>query len=136
MKEVSLSEKEKLVIFIKKIINEFFSFSLILYLTLFFLEEIKPNFVGNYLSMNYFLILAIISGILVVLTKSDEINKSDRAGRKIKKIDYILAFILGIITIFVIHYKITDVNNWLSLIISFMSGLLIFLMAIIFFNKD
>jgi len=136
LQDSELLKKEKLVVFIKKIINEIFSFSLILYLILFLLEEIKPNFVLNYLNLNSFLILVVVSGILTVLTKSDDINKLDKTEKKTKKIDYIFAFILGAIGGIVTYYKIKEIENWLSLVISLVIFILIFLIALLFLDKD
>ncbi len=136
MKDSNLAEKEDLIIFIKKIINEIFSLSLVFYLILFLLEEIKSNFVSNYLNINIFLILTIISGILAVLTKSDEVYKINEKNKKREVFDYIIASVLGLIGGIVTYYKITDIEHWLSLLISLMIFILIFLIALLFLDKD
>jgi len=132
---ITVSEKENLIIFIKRIVNEIFFGSLILYLIMFFLEEVKPNFVGNFLNMNYFLVLAITSGILAVLTKSDDLNKLDHLKKKLKNFDYIFAFILGIIGGTVTYYKITDGEAWLVAMMSLIVFVLIFLITLMFLDE-
>lgn len=72
MKDLLLKNKDNLVYFIKNIINEVFSLSLILYLLLFILEELKEGVVSFYININYVLILVTIFGVLAVLFKTDK----------------------------------------------------------------
>ena len=56
-------------ILILKIINDTFYLALITFIVYFVLELIKPGLISNYFDLNLLLIITIILGILITITK-------------------------------------------------------------------
>src|SRR3989339_1829093 len=106
--QYSTATRDNIIWLIKKIIHELFSLSLILYLILFIVEEINPNFVSNFMNLRYWLILVVASGLLTVVTKSDQkvSQKTDHENNYWCWLNYVIALILGIISGVVIYYKL------------------------------
>jgi hypothetical protein len=160
-KEFLKSEKiTNLIWFFKNISSEIFVLSLISYLALFLLEEIKTGFVSNFINMNYILVLVIVTGTITALSKPSKISHSERRPRlvgaeveesprhpepepvegegspqKLTWKDYLLIFTLGIIAFVVVFSKIREIGLWLSLAISILSAILIVLISILFLRE-
>ncbi len=56
-------------ILVLKIINDTFYLALITFIVYFVLELIKPGLISNYFDLNLLLIITIILGILITITK-------------------------------------------------------------------
>ena len=112
-----------------ELINYLFQTLLITYLILLLLEQIYTGFVSTYLNLNYLLILVIASGILDIFTEKKEIKQ------KVKRKDYLLIYILGILGFLIIKFKTADLN-YLSWIISIIAGILIILLSHLILEED
>ena len=112
-----------------ELINYLFQTLLVTYLILLLLEQIYTGFVSTYLNLNYLLILVIASGILDIFTEKKEIKQ------KVKRKDYLLIYILGILGFLIIKFKTADLN-YLSWIISIIAGILIILLSHLILEED
>jgi len=134
----ALSPKENIIWLVKKIINEVFSLSLLLYLALFVIEEFKSGAVKNFLSLDYFLILVIVSGSLTIVTRSSNfLDTKDEVPRKsLDRLSYLIALVLGVVCGVFMYLKLEEISTWLAATISVLGGILTFLIAILFLNKN
>ena len=115
------------------LINHIFQTLLITYLILLLIEQVYPNFVSQYLNLNYLLIIVIIIGILDVFSEHPE--KKEKP--KVKWFDYVFITALGILGFAIIRFKTaTALDSWLSWVISIIAGILIILLSILVLDED
>ena len=115
------------------LINHIFQTLLITYLTLLLIEQVYPNFVSQYLNLNYLLIIVIIIGILDVFSEHPE--KKEKP--KVKWFDYVFITALGILGFAIIRFKTaTALDSWLSWVISIIAGILIILLSILVLDEN
>jgi len=115
------------------LINHVFQTLLITYLILLLIEQVYPNFVSQYLNLNYLLIIVIIIGILDVFSEHPE--KKEKP--KVKWFDYVFITALGILGFAIIRFKTaTALDSWLSWVISIIAGILIILLSILVLDED
>lgn len=108
-----------------------FHILLIAFLVTLLIQELKPGYIEQHLSMNYFLILVVVLGIV-------SITLGPKDGLRIHKIqvgglterDYLLAALAGIIGASLICYKVSELG-WLSFAISIVSGALLTLLSLV-----
>ncbi|MEI8232923.1 MAG: hypothetical protein WCG44_04235 [bacterium] len=115
----------------RKLLHILFSFSLVLYLVLFLIENIFPGFVSHIFSLNYLLYPVLLFGIissLYPLTEQEQKTMSPVAD-KFKASDAYLAILLSILGGILIYYKI-ELEAPLRMIISVLAGLLILLTSL------
>lgn len=131
----------------KKSIDTIFSWSLILYLILLLIEQFKDTkFVRESLffekspiewfltgRMNWLLGFVIAIGIISVLIGKTKTQK--RAKEKTQLKDYLFVFGLGILGALLIFYKTKELD-WISYLISIISGLLIILLSFIILKEE
>lgn len=109
-----------------------FEISLIVYLALFLLDEIKSGFVSNFFNTNYLLAVCIIFGALTALGQK---NEPKPKPQPLKKYDYILMAGLAVLAVIVVFAKIKEIGV-LAWPISILSGVLIFLISYLFLKND
>lgn len=119
---------------IRENIGTTFQLLLILFLITLLLQEFKPEWIGQNISLNYFLIVVIIFGVLAVLLEPK------REAEKIEPItinrkDYIFIAIAGIVGALIIFYKIENLG-WLAYMISALSGILIILLSVLMLEEE
>ena len=112
------------------LINHLFQTLLVTYLILLLIEQIIPNFVSQYLNLNYLLIIVIIAGVLDVFSEHPE-KKKEKTTLK----DYLFISALGILGFFIIKYKTLELG-WLSWMISIIAGILIILLSILVLEDE
>lgn len=119
------------------IVRSFFSnvfiASLMCYVLILFLEELKPGFISFYFNTNIILGILLFSGLVTIFFHND--NKKPGAVRKVRFFDYSMAFSLGVISFFLLLYKTRDLH-YLGYIVSGTSGLIIVLIILISFYND
>lgn len=103
------------------IINDIFQTSLTLYLIIILTEQFIAGFFSNYINLNIFLFIIIISGAIVLTEQKEEgaIKKT-----KYRKLHSFLLISLGIFSAELIFLRIIDLG-WSGLIISIISGLIV-----------
>jgi hypothetical protein len=109
-----------------KSIGEWFNYCLVTYLVLFLGENIVPGFVSNNFDLNYLLIPVIITGIAASLGPEPE-RAEPRPGTVW---DVLLSAGMAILGGVLIYFKI-DLDFYLRLTISLLSGVLILSMSIL-----
>lgn len=114
------------------ILNHLFNNLLLLYLILLLIEQIWEKSVSAYLNLNYLLIAVIITGILTMFTKQEQIKEKKK---KITKKDYIFILSLSILGAVIVFFKTKELNI-LSYFISLLSGIIIFLLSYLILNED
>ena len=112
-----------------ELVSHIFQTLLVTYLILLLTEQIYTGFVSVYLNLNYLLALVIATGILDIFTEKKEVKQ------KVKRKDYYLIYILGILGAAIIKYKTADLN-YLSWIISIIAGILIILLSHLILEED
>jgi len=117
---------------IKDLIREIFKMSLISFFIFLFIENFNEGFITNYLDINIFLISTIISGILYLIIKQEDDNV-EKYSFKIR--DYILVIICCIVGSSIIFYNIKEIGK-LSYLISVITGIIMFLIFVLLFNKS
>jgi len=128
------SKSARIVQNIRENIGRTFQLLLILFLITLLLQEFKPEWVAQNISLNYFLIVVIIFGVLAVLLEPKrEVEKIETITINLK--DYIFIAIAGIVGAFIIFYKIENLG-WLAYMISALSGILIILLSILMLEEE
>ena len=116
-----------------------FEISLITYLVFLLLEELKEGFVSYNFDLNIVLYIVIVSGVLSVFAKEDPsiklMARNKEKPEKIRKIDWLFIFGLGVLGGFLIFYK-TEEIGWISYVISGISGILIILLSVLILKGD
>lgn len=106
-----------------------FHILLIAFLVALLVQELKPGYIEQHLSMNYLLILVVVLGIVSITLEPKgglRIHKIQLAG--LTERDYLFAALAGIIGACLICYKLSELG-WLSFAISIVSGSLITLLS-------
>lgn len=111
------------------LVNYTFQTLLITYLFLLFIEQIWAGFVSTYLNLNYLLVIVIILGCFNIFSEH-----SGKAEERINKKDYFFITLLGIASFLIIKFKTADLD-WLSWVISIITGVLIILLNLLILNE-
>lgn len=137
----------------RTIVNYVFNSLLVIYLLLLLLNQLFEWDSGKVLSMNYLLILVILSGILFMFTnKEEKLDKGDalkiKKGKKVVReynmesySDILgknytwLVYILGILGFVIIKLKTFELG-WLSWVLSIVAGMLIILLSLLVLEED
>lgn len=130
------------------IVSELFQVSLVTYLILLLIETIDPGFVSNVFNLNYLLILVLVSGVLKVLPLSEKkyfdqwdlidlglekwINKLKPKG--LSENDFYFILLVGFGGGILVYYKTQDLGQ-ISIIISVITTIIIFLMSYLIFSE-
>ena len=112
-----------------------FHILLISFLVALLIQELKPGYIEQYLSMNYLLILVVVLGIVSIALEPKGglgIHKIQLGGLTEK--DYLFAALAGIIGACLICYKLSELG-WLSFAISIVSGSSLTLLALVFMSE-
>ncbi|MFA6296251.1 MAG: hypothetical protein WC663_02785 [Patescibacteria group bacterium] len=118
------------------IFQQIFGIFLIGYLFFFLIDQIFDNFVSNFINLNYILAIVIISGILLILIKDNDDKLVTENQEKNSWKFSILAFFLGLIAAILIFVKIMSLGIVLSIIISILSGVLIWLISYLLLDNS
>lgn len=116
------------------IITTTFQMLLTIFLVTLLIHEFKPLWVEHYISLNNFLIVIIILGILAVLVEPEEPQPAKEAESITRK-DYIVISLSGIIGSIIVWYKIKDIG-WVAYLIAAMSGVLIITLSILMIEES
>jgi hypothetical protein len=114
------------------IAEELFQFSLITYLILLLAETVKEGFVTFFFDLNYLLVVVLVSGILMALLAPE---MSDRTLRKPEKLNATWVIIFSIGGGLLVYYKTQELGN-ISLLISGITTIIIFLLSILIYTDD
>lgn len=120
--------------YLRSILTETFQKILFVFLLTLLVHEFKPLYIEHYISLNRFLLVVIVLGIIAVLVepdKSDVLNEPATLNRS----DYILIAISGIAGSVIVWYKIKDIG-WVAYLISAMSGVLIITLSILMVEES
>jgi hypothetical protein len=128
------SKYEKVIWLVREAISEIFKVSLISYLLAYLIENFKAGFIADYFNLNILLWLTIISGVLSVWIKGDEVEKK-KEPQKIKVRDYVFIVLLGLASMALIYYKIKTIG-WLAYLIAPISGVIVILLSILLLNDE
>jgi len=110
----------------RRLLADIFSWSLVLYLILFLLENIFPRLISDIISLNYLLIPVLMFGVASSVFPSTEIIEDHSSLRS----NIILSAVLSLVGGGLIYYKI-DLTPLLRIGISLLSTLLILLMSLL-----
>lgn len=119
---------------IREIATQIFQSLLLVFLLTLLIHEFKPLYVEHYISLNNFLVVVIVFGVIAVLMEPDKLEIPDEALVLTNK-DYILIAISGIIGTVIVWYKLRDVG-WVAYLISAMSGVLIVTLSILMVEES
>ena len=112
----------------------FFQYTLITFLILLSIEIVWEKSVSYYLNLNNLLVAVFISGIITVLTQ-EKSRRKEKKHEKIIKTDYILILILGVMGVLTIYYRTISIGNF-PILVSMISGLIIFLLSILVLKDE
>lgn len=112
------------------VFEEVFNTTLLGYLIFILVETISAGFVNNYFNLNYLLAVVVMSGIGLVLTKGERIEV-----QKKQTSDWYVVGALAIFSGTLVYYKTKEMGN-ISLVISSLAGLLVFLLAYMQESED
>ena len=112
------------------LVNHLFQTLLVTYLVLLLIEQIWSGVVSVYLNLNWLLIVVIIAGILDVFSEHPF-----RVKEKVKGLDYVFIFVLGVFGFGIIKFKTGDLG-WLSWVISVIAGVLIILLSLLVLEDE
>lgn len=130
MEEGSIVKKVRIAI----IVGELFQVSLLMYLVLVLAETVKGGFVSSYFNLNYLLGVVLISGVLMVLT-SDWYKGLKSEKKEITEKDVYYIFTVSIGAMVIVYYKTQELGK-ISIAITAISGLIIFLLSLLIFSED
>lgn len=116
------------------IVTTTFQMMLTIFLVTLLIHEFKPLWVEHYISLNNFLIIIIILGILAVLVEPEELQPA-KEQESITRKDYIVISLSGIIGSIIVWYKIKDIG-WVAYLIAAMSGILIITLSILMIEES
>lgn len=127
-------KNNKFLSLVSYIAHNFFIVTLVLYLTLFLLENIFTGFVSNNFDLNIILIPLFILGVLTAIFPQLEALPQIT---KPSMLDYLLIGIFTELTFFIVWYKLIDLGK-ISIFIAIGSSLIVFLVSILmlFFPDD
>ena len=128
LKEITRNE------FLQDTITSSFQILLFIFLLTLLIHEFKPLYVEHYISLNNFLVIVIVMGVLAVLFEPEKPLEKEQPGELIKK-DYVFIAITGIAGAVIVWYKIKDIG-WVSYLIGAMSGILIITLSILMFEES
>ncbi len=113
---------------IRIIVRELFQISLIVYLTLLVVEEVKHGFVSYFFNLNYLLVGVILSGILTIGLEKYQILTSFIKKNKLGANDWELFVILSIGAGMLIYLKTNDLGS-ISLLFTILTSIVVFLLS-------
>lgn len=112
--------------------QELFQFSLVTYLILLLAETIKEGFVSYFFNLNILLGVVLVSGVVMVLTHDERIEKltklTEKPKEKLSDWDY---YYIGGITLggaLLVYYKTQDLGN-ISLLLTIITAVIIALLS-------
>ena len=130
-----IMENHKMIVWKVKIhiiAQEIFQYSLITYLILQIAEIINQGFVSNFFNINILLILILVCGIIMVIT-NDENNISSQP-QKITSTDIQNIVLMSFGGAFLVYVKTQNLGK-ISILISFITAIIIFLISILSFTE-
>lgn len=112
--------------------REFFQYSLITYLILLLAETVRQGIVSYFFNLNILLALVLTSGVIMVLTHQEQLDKHlhPEKKHKVRKRDVLYLFVLALGGGFLVLYKTTDLGM-LAILIGLLAALIIFLLGIL-----
>lgn len=128
----ALPEKNGKIAYLLELNHNLFLTLLVVYLFLLLAEMIQKGSVSVYMVINYLLIIVIASGIISVLTRSEDV-KPEKVD--LTKKDYVYIGAMGIAGASIIWYKIKSIGE-LAYLISTIAGVLIILLLLLLFEED
>lgn len=128
----ALSEKNEKIAYLLELNHSLFSNLFVVYLFLLLAETIQEGSVSIYMAINYLLIIVIASGIISVLTRSEDV-KPEKVDPTKK--DYVYIGAMGIAGASIIWYKTKNIGE-LAYLISVIAGVLIILFPLLLFEED
>jgi hypothetical protein len=128
LKEITRNE------FLRDTITSTFQLLLFVFLLTLLIHEFKPLYVEHYISLNNFLIIVIVMGVLAVLFEPESPPEKEQPEELIKK-DYVFIAIAGFTGAVIVWYKIKDIG-WVSYLIGAMSGILIITLSILMIQES
>jgi len=128
LKEITRNE------FLQDTITSTFQMLLFVFLLTLLVHEFKPLYVEHYISLNNFLVIVIIIGVLAVIFEPEKPSQQEQPEELTKK-DYVFIAIAGIAGAVIVWYKIKDIG-WVSYLIGAMSGVLIITLSILMIEES
>ncbi len=116
--------------FVYKLFSLLFKWSLIYFLVLIVLEDLKPTTVTSHFSPHWFLLLALIMGILLFFFPQADILNKQRSGWR--WFDYLLVIAAGIVATAVIGINLdgSNISKWfIALLVGVFIALISFQLA-------
>ncbi|MBU0963461.1 hypothetical protein KKC06_00270 [Patescibacteria group bacterium] len=118
--------------FFSTIIKQAFKIGLSSYIIFIIIDELFNNFISDFFSLNIFLVIVIIIGIITyIIGKYESIESGDIIKESKNNLIYIIVSLASAALIF---YKINEIGK-LAYIISIITGISVFLLAKLFFIK-
>ena len=112
--------------FVYKLFSLLFKWSLVYFLVLILLEDLKPTIVTSHFSPHWFLLLALIMGLLLFFfPQADMLNKQRPEWRWF---DYLLVIAVGIVATVVVGVSLdgSNIGKWF---ISLVAGMFVALIS-------
>lgn len=116
------------------ITEEFFQFSLLTYLILLLLEALQEGFVSFFFDLNSLLCVVLLSGLVMVLTSTEQ-TKTSITFHKIRVSDIVLLFFLASISGIFIFYK-TFMFGLLGIVITVVIVFIIILLSLLLLKEQ
>lgn len=119
----------------RELLSFAFQVALVTYLGLYLLESLRPQFVTLFYSLDTFLWIAIVTGVLSSIWPAF-VSEAQRLPAKPSGKDYIWMGLLAVGTMAVVWYKTASIG-WLVNVIAPLSGLIVLgLSLLVYFDRD
>jgi len=115
--------------YIVNLCRDIFIVSLISFLVFFLLEQLKTGIISNYFDLNILMIIAIISGIIVIFFEHPEAKKITSRAK-------IVYLVLISLTTGIFSYQYLQNFRILSYLIPLLTILIVYLATSLFFNNE
>lgn len=129
------SKGEQLLQWVAFLARETFKVSVVTFLLLYVLEDIKPSFVENFLSMYYFLWATILSGVVAVILQNNNFFTAEESPLQSKRRFHILNLICACVGAGLLYARIQD-QGVMAIIIAMISGAVIYLITYYLYSYE
>ena len=126
-------QERPIIIFIRQLIREIFSVSLVAYLIFSLIENFIMGFISNFLDLNFLLAVVIGSGVITICFQPKE--EDSFKAKRINLGHIIFIILLALSFSLIIWFKIREIG-WLSSLISLLSGILIILISLLMLKEE
>lgn len=120
----------------RELLSFVFQVSLVTYLGLYLIESLRPQFVTLFYSLDTFLWIAIVTGVLSSIWPAIVPEAKHRPPERLGWKDWSWMLLLAAGTVAVVYYKTSSIG-WLVNVIAPLSGLIVLgLSLLVYFDRD